>query len=638
MASPGKPQKKQVIGEKVSLRYAWYALFVLFLVNLINYIDRLSIGPAMEIIKRDFRVTDTQMGLVYSSFIFVYAVVSLPMGFLSDRGRRTRIIALGAFVWSLCTTASGFMHRFWAFFFMRAAVGSGEGIYAPSGTAIVSDYFPQRLRNTAIAIFMSAMIVGGAGAFIFAGMILDAKERFDMKKLKPLVVSEQVMRDSGWEFKNAGTVNKKHASFEFESGGSSLTVALKKFDGKEDKHEKSRSKGIDIYAESLLFDIYLVKHGKSTGLALTDGEKRLADAVAARIKAHEGDPIKESRGHLESLPHKFKIPKQYEDRFSYDKKSKELVWKGVMTKKDKLALLAISDSEHYSKVVTSMYSDTAYHYLKTDNWRWIFWILGPPGLLLALLAFLLKEPLKGGGEEFLSEEEARKAEEHGKVDYKLIFKTPSVMLLMISNILATYCVGGLVAWLFPYVERYKHIEAAEASMTFGPVVVGASVVGVIVSGILADRLMKITPRGNNIVLVLAILLGTPFLYLFLYEKHSMTMMLVYISCAMFFLTWLNGPLNALLMSLVEPRLRASVNAVHILLIHVLGDALSPIVIGHYSDVKSLEYALAITPLFLIAGMIGFGIAGVFVPKDLKAVELRMKAAGIVDDGKKPMGH
>ncbi|MFH1537478.1 MAG: hypothetical protein ABIH66_00870, partial [bacterium] len=85
-----------------------------------------------------------------------------------------------------------------------------------------------------------------------------------------------------------------------------------------------------------------------------------------------------------------------------------------------------------------------------------------------------------------------------------------------------------------------------------------------------------------------------------------------------------GPLNALLMSLVEPRLRAILNGIHILLIHVLGDALSPIIIGHYSETHNLQYALATLPLFLVAGAIGFGIAGIFVPNDLKAVEKRMK--------------
>ena len=101
-----------------------------------------------------------------------------------------------------------------------------------------------------------------------------------------------------------------------------------------------------------------------------------------------------------------------------------------------------------------------------------------------------------------------------------------------------------------------------------------------------------------------------------------------ISIGMFFLSWINGPQNALLMSLVEPKLRATLNAVHILLIHLLGDALSPMVIGYLSDRRSLYFALMITPLFLLAGMVGFGLAGKFVPADLKAMEKRMKAVSV----------
>jgi len=100
-------------------------------------------------------------------------------------------------------------------------------------------------------------------------------------------------------------------------------------------------------------------------------------------------------------------------------------------------------------------------------------------------------------------------------------------------VLVTYCTGGLITWLFPFVERYKGIESSAAGMKFGPYVVGSMVLGVIVSGIAADKLAKKTPYGNNIILVLSILLATPFLYMFLTAKTE-SMLLFSISIGMFF--------------------------------------------------------------------------------------------------------
>ena len=636
MASPGKPKK--TVGQQVSLRYAWYALFILFMVNFINYVDRMAINTAMETLKRYFEINDTKLGLIASSFTLVYALISLPMGYLSDRGVRTRIIAAGAFIWSLATTASGFMTRYWPFFITRAAVGAGEGIYAPSGNALIVDYFPKRLRNTAVAIFMSAMILGGAVAFIVAGLILQKTEHFKMDRIDALVVNRKHQPIDGWEFEKSTEIKnpatgKRMAAYHFTNGaGQSMTVGLQRHDDKKTDQQKA---AIGMRGSSLLFDIYALHDKEVLTGDLNPAAKELTAAVIERVRNHEGDPIGENRYHMPHISAKFKVPAELKHKLWYDEKTREIVFRGIMTKKEKKIVQELGEGEHYTKIVGFMYSDTNYYYIRSDNWKWIFWILGPPGLIIALFAFFLKEPIKGGGDG-LSHEQASKVEQK-KTDYSLIFKTPTVMLLMLSNILATYCVGGLVIWLFPYVERYKGMESAEASMKVGPFVIVAALAGVIVSGILADKLQKKTLKGNNILLVIAILCGTPFMYLFFFS-NSYWIMVGSISMTMFFLSWLNGPLNALLMTLVEPQLRATLNAIHILLIHVLGDALSPLIIGYISDQKSLGYALLITPVFLVLGMIGFGVAAITVEKDIKACEARMKAAGIVDDGSMPGGH
>lgn len=620
-----KPKKQ--LGEKVSLGYAWYALGVLFFINLINYVDRLSIGPAMEHIKRDFNVTDAKMGMIAGAFMLTYAILSLPMGYVSDKGRRTGIVALGAALWSIATTLSGFCKGFWLFFVARGAVGVGEGTYAPSGTALVADYFPKRLRNTSIAIFMSAMIVGGAIAYIVSGIILNKTERMNVPLVTQMLVDEEQQDVAGWKYLGVEETKNREVRFTFEGPGGLQVFA---------DFRRLKDKSDEFSFQSKLFSVNYLLDGDrkvdEAGAEVSGVVTPLVEVLNARILEREGKGLEKLTALLKEKPHNFKVPDEYADRLEYDEENQQLVFKGIMTKHDKDVIGKISDNEHYIKAVGVIHSRSAYNYVRSDNWRWIFWILGPPGLIFALLAFFLKEPLKGGSEDFLSEEEARKVEESGKTDYSILYKTPSIVFMIFSNILATFCVGGLNTWLFPFVERYKGIESADAAIKFGPIVVGFAVLGVIISGVLADKLQKVTPRGNNYIIVAGILLGIPPMYLFLYTE-SYFLMIAGISLCIFFLTWINGPMNALLMSLVEPRLRAMLNGVHILLIHLLGDAISPFIIGYQSDLHNLRYALAMLPIYLAVGAIGFMVAGIFVPKDLKSVEERMKGiAGGGDSG------
>ena len=621
MSNTSQKSLKKTISGKVSMRYAWYALFVLFLINLANYVDRLSIGPAIEHIKRDFLVSDAKIGLIASAFMYTYAILSLPMGWLSDRTRRTRLVSLGAFVWSVSTTVSGFAKHFRGFFIARALVGSGEGIYAPSGTAIVADYFPKRLRTTAIAIFMSAMIVGGALAYIAAGVILKKTDRFNVPLVSQVLLHTGQKNIEGWNALGVEETKDHLVRFRFRNdSGETIYAVFSRSNLK--KHADFHSK---------LFNInYKIDSGNGTGSASADA-RRFIEKLNARILEREGRVKKEGRNlevvtaPLMEIPEKLAIPDRYKNIFYYDASGGKLVYRGIMTKADRLALEKLSDNEPYIKALGEIYSTSAFQYMRSDNWRWIFWILGPPGLLFAAMAFFLREPLKGVSEDFLTEEEAQRIDETGKVSYWTLVRTPSIVIMVISNILATYCVGGLNIWLFPFIERYKGIESADAAIQFGPIVVGFAILGVITSGILADKLQKRTAYGNNIVIVLSIVCGVPFMYLFLQAENHFVM-IGSIAMCIFFLTWINGPQNSLLMSLVEPRLRAMLNAVHILLIHMLGDAISPTIVGYYSDRYDLRTALATLPIFLIAGGVGFAIAGIFVPKDLKAMEQRMKAS------------
>lgn len=545
---------------------------------------------------------------------------------------------------------------------------------------------------------MSAMILGGAIAYIGAGLILMKTDHYNVDRVERVLLDEGQTSLNGWTLAGIDETKKMKAGFTFRSpSGTELEAVLSKLDEKKDADFHSNLFNINYSVKgeggvAVKFIAFLnarvterevmglernvapiaelphtlkLDEGSATKIAggveyllihtpqeAATGKKKDLNAFdklvvalsssIAKIDERLGIKIKKDTG-------LFELPPELLEKIRYQSRGRseadlteldnfkmavgrepdmsgeitEMVFYGIMSGDDKLALEKVSDSEQYTKTIGALAALAKHYHRKSDNWRWIFWILGPPGLLFALMAWRLKEPLKGGGEDFLTEEEAKRVEESGKTDYTVLLKTPSVVIMILSNILVTYCVGGLNIWLFPFVERYKGVPSAEAAVKFGPIVIAGAVAGVIISGVLADKLQKVTLRGNNMILVVSILCSIPFMYFFMYTE-SYHLMIASITLCIFFLTAVNGPMNALLMSLVEPRLRAILNGIHILMIHVLGDALSPIIIGHYSETHNLQYALAMLPLFLVVGAVGFGIAGIFVPNDLNAVEKRMK--------------
>lgn len=150
---------------------AWYALGVLFLINALNFFDRQIIGAVGEPIRREFELSDSALGALNTAFTLLYAFVGLPLGTLADKFNRKQILAIGVFVWSLMTAASGFARNFWQIFAMRLGVGVGEATCAPAATSLIGDYFGSEKRAKALSIFMLGLPVGLALSFAISGVV-----------------------------------------------------------------------------------------------------------------------------------------------------------------------------------------------------------------------------------------------------------------------------------------------------------------------------------------------------------------------------------------------------------------------------------------------------------------------------------
>jgi MFS family permease len=150
---------------------AKFALFLLFAINLLNFFDRQLLGALGEPIRKEFLLNDTALGWLGTVFTLMYAVVGLPLGHLSDKWYRTRLLAIGTGVWSLLTAATGMAQNYAQIFVARLGVGLGEAACAPAGQSLIGDLFPPAKRALAMGIFMLGLPAGIFLAYLSAGYI-----------------------------------------------------------------------------------------------------------------------------------------------------------------------------------------------------------------------------------------------------------------------------------------------------------------------------------------------------------------------------------------------------------------------------------------------------------------------------------
>ncbi|MDG6079999.1 MFS transporter [Erythrobacter litoralis] len=154
--------------------YSWYALGVLVLIYVLNFIDRNILSILAEDIKADLGIGDDDLGFLYgTAFGVFYALFGIPLGKLADSWHRVRLMTLGLALWSAMTALSGFARSFATLSFARIGVGVGEATASPAAYSLISDWFPKRMRATALAIYSSGLYLGGGISLLIGGLIVE---------------------------------------------------------------------------------------------------------------------------------------------------------------------------------------------------------------------------------------------------------------------------------------------------------------------------------------------------------------------------------------------------------------------------------------------------------------------------------
>lgn len=235
------------------------------------------------------------------------------------------------------------------------------------------------------------------------------------------------------------------------------------------------------------------------------------------------------------------------------------------------------------------------------GWRSAFFVAGAPGLLFAVAALLLPEPQRGA----LDDPEDRQAEPGGEVttmiaSVRRLWRSPGWRINTAGTTLMTFALGGLGAWMPTYLERAHGLSTGEAGTGFGAISVVGGLFGTLLGGWLGDRAQAKGAGGYFRVSGMGLLLGAPFaLLLPLAPTVALTFAVAFGAELLLFLN--TGPLNAALVASVPATMRARAVAVNVLVIHVLGDAISPPLMGLVSERWSLGLAVGLTAIPIAAG-------------------------------------
>lgn len=154
-------------------QYKWVVVAMLWTVCFFNYADRQGIFSIFPVLKETMNLSEVQLGLIGSAFMWVYASSGWLAGMVGDRFRRKTVILSGFFFWSVITLLFGFATEYWHLVALRAIEGLGEAFYFPAAMAMLSAYHGRDTRSRAMGIHQSSVYLGTVAGGSLTGWIAD---------------------------------------------------------------------------------------------------------------------------------------------------------------------------------------------------------------------------------------------------------------------------------------------------------------------------------------------------------------------------------------------------------------------------------------------------------------------------------
>lgn len=237
------------------------------------------------------------------------------------------------------------------------------------------------------------------------------------------------------------------------------------------------------------------------------------------------------------------------------------------------------------------------------GWRAAFYFTALPGLVFAVLAFGIREPLRGA-----AEARGPSTNAAGDVSFKAaiqLLSIPTLRATIAAETALFFVLGGAAFWLPTYLSRQFGLGTGSAGTLAGGVLVLGLLAGSLLGGVLAERLSRRRGAASNLPVGIAgFVAGAVLVALALLMPNLVLFVPVFLLGAASLYLY-NGPYTAIKQNVVLPTVRATAVTISLLIEHLLGDSYSPYVIGRVSDaLHDLRLALLILlpPLLLLAAL------------------------------------
>ncbi len=249
------------------------------------------------------------------------------------------------------------------------------------------------------------------------------------------------------------------------------------------------------------------------------------------------------------------------------------------------------------------------------GWEWAFYSVVPPGIILGLICLWMKEPAR-------AKPLTAAPELAGKSKwqlYKGFLANKSYLYNTIAMTAMTFAIGGIGFWMPTYIHEYRQAGSlASVNIIFGAILVLSGLSATLIGGWLGDRLRGRLKGSYFKVSGWAMILGFPACLGILYAPFPTAWVFVFLACFCLFLN--TGPSNTALANVISPALRPSAFALNILVIHLFGDVLSPLVIGAITDASgSMSTAFLVVSVLVLVGGVVWLWASRYLDKDTSLV-------------------
>lgn len=220
------------------------------------------------------------------------------------------------------------------------------------------------------------------------------------------------------------------------------------------------------------------------------------------------------------------------------------------------------------------------------GWRFAFFLVGIPGVVLGLTALRLPKSVASVAKETMPVRE--------------LLRVPAFLALLMSGWFSSFAGYAYVAWGPELVQDYKGFSPQQAGLALGLTIVLGGTLGIGTGAYLSDLMAKLRTWGRAAIVPIGFVLGAPAIYFSLHASGKFHFLLFF-GLGAFFLSWYHGPLTATIHDLVPPHGHATALGFYYLFVNLFAMTVAPVVIGRIADRYNLITALHVPIVAQLAG-------------------------------------